>query len=298
MGRLVDLGKGRSALGKATAPPVVKRTVRNAIRLARRPGATGRVFPNFFIIGAQRAGTTSLFHYLDRHSAVVGPMREKGVHYFDANYHRDLTWFRSHFPTAEAVARRAEATGTTVAVGEGSPYYLFHPMVPARVAGALPDARAIAILRDPVDRAISHHQHETARGHESLGLADAIAAEPGRLAGAVAALRADPTLVHYAHQHHAYVARGQYAEQLERWFDAIGRDQVLVVSSADLNERPADVVAEAVAFLGLDPMPEIDYPRYNKREYDKGDAAIRSQLAEAFADSNARVAEMTGIRFS
>ena len=297
MGRLTDFGKSRSALGKATAPPIVKRTIRTAVRLARRPTAAGRVFPNFFIIGAQRAGTTSMFHYLDRHPAVVGPMREKGVHYFDANYHRDLTWFRSHFPTAEAVAKRADATGNTVAVGEGSPYYLFHPMIPARVAGALPNARAIAILRDPVDRAISHHQHETARGHESLSLADAIAAEPDRLAGAVEALRADPTLVHYAHQHHAYVARGQYADQLERWFHALGRDQVLVVSSADLNERPADVVAETVAFLGLDPMPDIEYPRYNKREYDKGDAAIRSRLADAFADSNARVADLTGLSF-
>ncbi|NNE75186.1 MAG: sulfotransferase [Acidimicrobiales bacterium] len=290
--------RGRSSLGKRGLPPSVRSFERTVTSWARRPTAGGRVFPNFFIVGAQRAGTTSLFRYLERHPNIIGPVRNKGVHYYDTNYHRDLTWFRSQFPTAASVAAIEHATGAPVAVGEGSPYYLFHPQVPARIAGTLPDARIIVLLRDPVDRAISHYEHEKARGFEPLSLADALAAEPERLAGAEAALRADPTLVHDGHLHHAYAGRSTYTPQLERWFNHFDRSQVLVLGSQDLNERTRDAVDRTVDFLGLPAAPELDYPQYNQRQYDPGDAEIRAALAEQFAASNARVSELTGIRFS
>ncbi len=288
---------GRGALGKTALPTPVRKAVRGFTSALRRPTASKRVFPNFLIVGAQRSGTTSLFYYLERHPNVFGPLRNKGVHYYDTGYHHGPDWFRTHFPTRRAMAEVEATTGHPTAVGEGSPYYLFHPLIPARVAGTLPDTRIIALLRDPVDRAVSHHQHEVARGFEDLSLADALAAEPRRLAGEVERLRADPTYVSHAHMHHAYAARSRYGEQLDRWLDVFPAEQLLVLSTDAMKREPAATVDRAIEFLGLPPIGAADYPIYNERTYDPGDTELRAELAASFAASNARVRELTGIEF-
>ena len=100
----------------------------------------------------------------------------KELQFFSLHFGRGTRWYRAHFPPAAAGRRSFEA----------SPYYLFHPSVPARVAATLPQARFVALLRDPVERAYSHYLHTRAYGVEPLGFAEALAAEPGRLAGALA----------------------------------------------------------------------------------------------------------------
>src|SRR5436189_26280 len=130
-----------------------------------------RPLPDFLILGAQKAGTTALYAYLRWHPQVTGPSF-KEVSFFDRHYARGERWYRAHLP----VRRRA-------VVGEASPSYLFHPLAPERVARMLPEARLIALLRNPVDRAFSHYQHEVALGREQLSFEDALAgefAEPNR----------------------------------------------------------------------------------------------------------------------
>lgn len=250
--------------------------------------ASSRVLPTFLIIGAQRSGTTSLFYYLSRHRDIHGPVREKGVHYFDTAYGRSERWYRSHFPRRRALER----AGRPYAVGEASPYYLFHPEIPARVAALMPDVRVIAILRDPVERTISHHQHEVARGHEHLPLAEALAAEDQRLAGEVEKLAADPTHVSDAHMHHSYVGRSLYADQIERWLDHVSRSQLLLLRTEDLQRRPDETLRRATDHLGVDPLPPAEYPKYNERTYDQGDADVVAALRDRFAASEARVSEL------
>jgi len=148
------------------------------------------------------------------------------------------------------------------------------------------------VLREPLDRAISHHNHEVKRDFENLGLVEAFEAEAGRLAGEVDKLLADPTYVSKPHIHHGYLSRGQYAEQLERYFDLFGRDNVLVLDSAALSERPEETVRVATDFLGLPPMSGVDYPLYNKREYDPVDPEIRATYGSVFDASNARLREL------
>src|ERR1044072_8787571 len=112
----------------------------------RRP----RILPGFIIIGAQRAGTTSLFYYLRRHPDVRRPSSGDGsvywpkeLHYFDERYDRGLDWYRTFFPL-EIERRIARMRGRELIAGEATPYYLFHPLLPERGAEALSDVRLVA----------------------------------------------------------------------------------------------------------------------------------------------------------
>lgn len=275
----VDTGAARRAAWRAT---VALRTA------AAMTTSEWRPLPDFLVVGAQRCGTTSLFHYLVQHPAIAGPRLAKGVHWFDTAYDRSERWYRAHFPTR----RQRERAGVR-AVGEASPYYLFHPYVAERIAARLPDVRVVAILRDPVERARSHHGHEVARGFESLPLEAALDAEPARLAGADHALAA-PSGRHRFHQHHGYVARGRYAEQLERLHATVGREHVLVVFTEDLDRRPQEVIAAVHRFLGV---PERDVEaahRWNVREKPPLPAHLEARLRAQFADADARLAVLLG----
>ena len=180
-----------------------------------------RLLPDFMVIGAQRAGTTSVYRYLAQHPDVAPVRLGKGVHYFDTDPDRSFSWYRGHFPLdpAKVPGHRPSVTG------EGAPYYIFHPLALERMRKVLPDAKLIAILRDPVERAHSHWVHETARGFETLSFEDALLAEDDRLAGEEDRIVAEPGYYSFEHQHHSYVARGQYAPQIERMWTTYPRDQ-------------------------------------------------------------------------
>jgi hypothetical protein len=239
----------RDRLGR-TVPPAGKRAVRRVARVAASATSSLRVLPDFLIIGTQRGGTTSLYHYLARHPQIAGAVMDKEVHYFDTNHDRGPGWYRGRFPTRGAVDRIARKVGAPAIVGEASPYYLFHPLVPARARELLPDVRLIAMLRDPVDRAWSGYRHEVDLGYEDLAFEDAIDREAERLDGEEARILADPTYVSFEHQHHSYLARGVYVEQVARWLDGFGADRLLLIKSEDFYRDPAPVYAEVLAFLG------------------------------------------------
>jgi hypothetical protein len=252
-----------------------------------RATARTRVLPDFLIIGAQKAGTSALHAYLDQHSA-VGTGSHKEIHYFTLYAQRSLEWYRSHFPTQSGMER----LGARTRVGESTPYYLFHPAAPERARRVLPDARLIVLLRNPVDRAHSHHNHEVAQGFESLGFEEALEAEPGRLAGLEERLLADPTAVSHEHRHFSYFARGSYAEQLERWFACYPAERFLVLFSEDLFADPVGTTIRAQQFLGLEPEPPADVKPVNARSYAGLDAAMRERLGARFAAPNRRLADL------
>lgn len=257
-----------------------------------RATAPLRMLPDFLIVGAQRAGTTSLYNYLADHPDVGRVRLGKGVHYFDTNATQSISWYRSHFPLD---AKKIPLRSRPHHVGEGAPYYMFHPACPARIDAALPGVKLIAILRDPIERAQSQWAHESARGFETLPFDEALHAEAGRLAGAEEAL-ADPAARHFSHQHHSYVARGQYAPQIERLWDRFGRDRVLVLPATRLFAEPAAVYAETLSFLGLEPF-DTTYEVHNARSYSKIEPHTEAWLAERFQASNQRLIEILGSDF-
>ncbi len=270
-----------AATGRRSTVDRLRRTVRSTRAWARSvaPGS----LPDFLVIGGQRCGTTSLYHYLAAHPQ-VRIATGKELQYFTLHHGRGSRWYRAHFPSTAPGERTFEA----------SPYYLFHPSVPERVAATLPAGRFIALLRDPVQRAYSHYLHSRSYGAEPLAFADALAAESQRLE---VALRRGPDhrAAHAALRNHSYLARGRYAEQLERWFAYVPREQIFVVRSEDLYADPARVYADLLRFLDLDPFIPSAFARHTRR-VDTGPTgltdALRAELAGYFAVHNARLAQL------
>ena len=269
------------------------RLARTAFREAT---AAKRALPEALIIGAQKAGTTSLHEYMTSHPAVASGSA-KEVHYFDLNHHRGLNWYRSHFPRIETLREIERERGCRAIACEGSPYYMAHPLVPCRVRGTLPSAKLIAVLRDPVERALSHHNHEVEYGYEQLPFEAAVEAEAGRLEGEVARLAGDSMYVSFEHQHHSYVHRGHYADQLIRWLSLFPREQLLVLDAATLRRDPEPTMRRVWDFLELPFHAPPVYRGIGQRRYREPDEAIRDALTEHFAPHNERLFELIGERF-
>jgi hypothetical protein len=164
--------------------------------------------------------------------------------------------------------------------------------------------RLIALLRDPVERAYSHHQMMSRTGRDELGFEEALAAEPERLAGLEEALMSETEQflpsgqrAHHHHRHHAYFARGLYAEQLERWLEHFDREQLLVLGTEELLARPQETYAEVLGFLGLRGWHLDDFPEHNKKPYAAMPPEVRARLRELYAEPNARLVDLLGRDF-
>jgi Sulfotransferase domain len=251
-----------------------------------------RVDPDYVIIGGQRCGTSALNRYLWEHPNVL-PAMYKELHFFDVNHERGLHWYRGHFPTTRHRSRVASRRGGIALSGEATPYYLFHPLVPERLAAALPNARLIVVLRDPVARAISHYHHERHLGIETLGLSDALEIEDERLAGEEDRIINDPTYTSFAHQNFSYKARGRYAAQLSRWLDRFPRGQLLVIETNALFYEPAREFERVTSFLGLPPVSPDSFGSYNSLQYAK-DQGIAASLRDYFRPHNQQVYDLLG----
>lgn len=253
--------------------------------------------PELVVVGAKRGGTTSFWKYLADHPGVLPtfPRAEKvkGTYYFDENWGRGERWYRSHFASDAVRARAAAELGYAPVTFEASPYYLFHPHAPARARQTVPDATIVALLRDPVERAFSHWK-ERSNHTEDLSFADALAAEADRTAGEEARMLADPTYVSFAHRHQTYVAQGQYAPMLERWFDAFGRDRVLVVAAEEFYADPQSFLDQVTDQLGI-PRRDLGTPEpFNAEPSADMDPTVRARLAEELADDIRAVEDLLG----
>ena len=277
---------------RAAGPEPLTQLGRRAYARLSEATAGLRMEPGFILIGAQRCGTTSLFRALTAHPQVMPPAFHKGVNYFDLNYYRGAQWYRAHFPVAEIARRRTGHHGAPVAF-EASGYYLYHPQAMERLGHDMPRTKLVAMLRDPVERAFSAHKHERARGYEHEDFERALALEDDRLAGEIERIREDPAYESFAHRHHSYRHRGQYAEQLERVFAFFPRAQVHVIDSADYFSQPAREYRRLLDFLGLPPF-EPGFAAANARPGPPLDAKCRRMLEEHFAPHDKRLAELLG----
>ncbi|AIY19076.1 sulfotransferase [Pimelobacter simplex] len=238
-------------------PLPLRRTARAGLLAWGWLTADLRQEPDILVVGAQRAGTTTVFRLLSEHPALCRPTVDKGTGYFDDGYRHGRRWYRAHFPL-----RRSARDRITF---ECSGYYLFHPLAAERIARDLPDCQVVVMVRDPVARAYSAHRHETARGFDTLPFADAVAREAVRTAGQADMLAADPEATSFAHRHHAYLARGDYAAQIARYVTALGRARVHVVDADALFADPVEVYVDLQRRLGLPVHRPAEVGRWNER---------------------------------
>src|SRR6266511_2929260 len=272
-------------------PEPVRRIIRGAVRGYGRANWGLRPLPDFLIIGAQKAGTTALYAYLRWHPEITGPSF-KEVSYFDRHYAHGERWYRGHLPGRQRLWLTKRRRGSWPLVGEASPSYLFHPLAPERVAALMPRARLIALLRNPVDRAFSHYQHEVALGRERLPFEDALDREEDRMRGEVERMLRDPTYFSHAWWNYTYAARGQYAAQLERWFQALPRERLLVLLTGELADDPAGTHRRVLEFLGVEPQELSSYPRIFERKYEQMASETRARLERSFEEPNDRLASL------
>ena len=258
---------------------------RERTRQEPEPGLGG---PDFVIIGAQRAGTTSLYQELAAHPRIALPAR-KELHFFSQFYGRGSAWYRAQFPRSRSA---------TMLTGEATPYYLYHPLAPRRLAACCPTAKLIVLLRDPVDRAYSHYHHEVRVGNETLPFEDALAREEARLAGELERLAADDLYQSFNHRCFSYQARGRYAEQIARWLAVVPRERLLVLESEAFFADPASTLHRVTDFLGLPPAAIPNRQADNEESYPPMQPATRRRLARHFQEANHALGELLGMGFS
>jgi len=183
---------------------------------------TGKL-PNFLLIGAMKAGTTSLWHYLRGHPQVFMPA-VKEVMFFDPRHkwERGVDWYERQFE---------EAPDEAVALGEASTSYTKYPVVrdvPSRIASVVPEVGLIYMVRHPVERMQSHYLYALSRGKESRPIEQAFAEDP------------------------AYLDISRYGLQLEQYEPYFGRDRFLLLDSRDLRNDRVETLRRVFRFIGVD----------------------------------------------
>ena len=271
------------------------RALEPAAPVARRATAPLRLRPTFLVIGAQKAGTTSLYSYLSRHPAILCA-RPKEVHYFNVHYPLGDRWYLSHFPLATRGLVIRRRFGTPPAVGEVTPGYLFHPHAPERVHAVSPEMKLVAVLRDPVERAYSQYRMQVrGRGLEATGsFEDALERERLELPAELELLHEDPAYVSPTGLWRSYVARGRYADHLDEWLSWFPLEQLLVVTSEELRADPASAVATIADFLGVPPWPADTYRLRSVSEYEPLPDELRERLAAVFEPQSRRLEQLLG----
>lgn len=195
------------------------------------------IYPNFMIIGAKKAATTSLYSYLLQHPDVFMPSpKEPNYYAFEAENPDFAKYSRQAFPvrTEKEYLKLFAKADTSTAIGEASVGYLESPVAPVRIKQDIPDCRFICSLRNPVDRTYSGYVMRVRSGKDHRTVEQAIIEDRGIL------------------------RERSYRHTIARWFGVFPRNQFKFVLFDDIKNRPADVVRELFQFLDIDPDVPVD----------------------------------------
>lgn len=215
-------------------------------------------FPDFFIVGAPRCGTTSAWEFLRDHPDVFVPKLKEPKYFSAPDYqfpHRgpgDAEVDARVVASREDYERLFAASGSAKAVGEASVDYLSAPGAAARIRAAVPDAKVLVFLREPAARAYSSWSLLVASGRERLPFDAALEAEPSRRAGNWEFIW-------------RYRELGLYADQIERYQRELGRDRVHVFLWEELDREPIGTAERLLQVLALPAHPHRrELPRSNR----------------------------------
>lgn len=277
---------------KNLTPRKMRKRVVKARHAMRLRSAETRALPDFLVIGTQRGGTSSLYKYLSGHPQIVPSLR-KETEYFAGKYSLGENWYRAHFPTTRTLREDSISARQTF---EATPDYLLHPLAARRASQLVPLARVVALLRDPIERAYSHHRHMTRRGLESLPFEAAIDVERERCADDWERLSRDEMYRPRNLLRYSYLQRGHYEEQLVRWLEEFGEDRTLVVMSERFFDDTRAVFGEILAFLELDHWRPSEMPNHSAVGDSPAalDGPLRSRLMDYFRPYNERLESLLG----
>ena len=233
---------------------------------------------DFILAGAQKSGTTALHYFLSKHPNItMGDQQE--MHFFDDDEKfagaNDYDLLHRHFPR---VAR------STIA-GECTPSYLYWKPAAERIWQYNPKIKLLVLLRNPIDRAFAHWNMQRFKGREPLDFLEAVKEEKIRIAGA-------PPI---EARRFAYVDRGLYAQQLERFFQFFPREQVKVVKFENFQTQQRETRDSIFSFLGLKPLAAVRSRDRNVVPYERAmNWEEKVFLFNNFANDIAKLEQLLG----
>ena len=270
-------------------------------KLYRRLTSRLRNMPDFIIIGAGRAGTTSLYSYLIQHPLIAAALTDNNesvadLHFFEYIISNSIQWYRSHFPILFSKSNKHKNSFIT---GEYTSTYMYHPDVPKRIFNLLPKIKLIVILRNPIDKAYSTYQQQFRFGEYTTSFEDTINAEFRRID-----LNKDfPELNSNNYDFENFVAQniirhGVYADYLETWLKIFDRKQILILNSDDLKKSTKETLRRVFNFLNVSNYDIKDTSQVNVGKYPTINKITRKKLIEFFKPHNQRLNKLLDTEFN
>ena len=240
-------------------------------------------YPNFLIIGQKKCGTTFLYSYLIKHPQIL-PSIQKEIHFWNNNFNLGLDWYLAHFPSI--------ATTQDFITGEASASYLNSPEIANNIAKFFANIKLIVLLRNPVERAISHYYMACRLGNEERSLEEAIFSKNQSITQK-SAINSTSYL-----DDNCYLAGSRYFDLISQWMDVFPREQFLIIQSEDLFTNPASTVNQVFQFLGVKSHHIPEYKKINSGSYSSISESQIQVLRDYFRPHNQKLEQYLGMKFN
>ena len=242
--------------------------------------------PDFLIIGVGKGGTTSLYNYLIQHPQVLSPI-VKEINFWSGNFNQGIDWYLAHFPPT--------SKQKNYLTGEASPGYFGNLEAATRILSFFPNIKLIILLRNPVDRAISHYYHWVRLNKENRALETAINYELEILQNST--VNSNFCSNHWQKKLY-YLAVGVYIKFLEKWMALFPKEQFLILKTEDFNAHPANTMKQVFQFLDLPDYQIPDYQKLNIGSYPKLEDSIRQKMSDYFRPYNQKLEAYLDMRLN
>lgn len=243
--------------------------------------------PSYIVIGAPKCATTSLDKYLSQHPQIL-PAIVKELGYFSSKLSQQkIDYYFSHFPPTPE--------DRSFISGDADPNYLYIQYVPERIFQELPNIKLISMLRNPVDRTISNYHHAVRLGRETRSLETVINSE----LEVFKEIEEFNLQIFYEGLSHKckFLSRSLYIVFLEKWLNIFSKEQMLILKTEDLKEKPAEFMDTVFSFLEVSKHSFVFEKKHNTGSYDPLSPELRNRLSEFFKPYNQKLEEYLGRKF-
>ena len=258
---------------------------------------SSHVLPDFYILGGQKCGTTSMFMYLTKHPAILSP-NAKDIRFFDKYFFKGVNWYRVNFPTKSTKSSLSK-NFKRVLTGEATERYLDHPHAADRIKQVTPKAKFIILLRNPIERSYSHYTMIARRNAESLTFEKAIQEKKDRIVSLYQKMIDDPGYYSDIYFRHGYLHRGIYVDKIKHWMEVFPKEQFLIIQSEEFFKDPSKIYNQVLDFLEVENFDLDQYEQFRKQDYSESKLPVdtHKKLADYFKSHNQRLYEFLGRKF-
>ncbi len=254
------------------------------------------LLPDFYILGGQKCGTTSMFVYLSKHPGILSPS-SKDIRFFDKYFSKGVNWYKINFPLklTKFFTRKKHSK---ILTGEGTERYLDHPFAPQRIKEITPDAKFIILLRNPISRSFSQYSRVKGNNRENLSFKEAFLNESKRTKDDFKKIYENPLYYADSYFTYSYFERGLYVDKIKRWMEVFPKEQFLIIQSEEFLRNTSKTYNDVLEFLGLPNWEPKEFVLYKKRPYkEKISSNLRNELVDYFKPHNQKLYDFLGKSF-